>query len=274
MYFFYIDESGEKNPTVKKDEPFVLLALGFHESQWKKFEREINARKIKLIKKIRKREGVHVDLADAEIRSSDVRIPKNRVKHPFIKYLTDNDLNSLIDLFYSQLEKRHFKIFAAIIDKKCLRNFMNIEILIKKTYELLLERAESFLWQDHPKNLAIFVLDNTSKQINRCLAMKHSYFQRKGTSSNVKLKHIVELPFFVESYLSTGVQLADLCAYNVYKTFLTNDEKYPYFQRILPYFNVSQRTRNKKIDGLKVFPNDHRWHDLVERIEKERARLF
>lgn len=49
LYFFYIDESGEKNPTVKKDKPFVLLALGFYESQWKKFEREINARKIKML---------------------------------------------------------------------------------------------------------------------------------------------------------------------------------------------------------------------------------
>jgi hypothetical protein len=41
MYFFYVDESGEKNPTIKKDEPFVLLAVGFHEYQWRKFEKKI-----------------------------------------------------------------------------------------------------------------------------------------------------------------------------------------------------------------------------------------
>ena len=35
MYFFYIDESGEKNPLVKKEEPFVYIALALHEYQWK-----------------------------------------------------------------------------------------------------------------------------------------------------------------------------------------------------------------------------------------------
>ena len=45
------------------------------------------------------------------VKKKKVLSGKNRAKHPFIKYLKDEELNSLIDLFYSQLEKRHFKIF-------------------------------------------------------------------------------------------------------------------------------------------------------------------
>lgn len=273
MYFFYLDESGEKNPAVKREEPYVLLALGMHEFQVKRFEHAINARKIKLISEINSREGIKLDLADAEIRSSDVRIIKNREDHPFLKYLLPQELNDLIDLFYQQLEDRHIKIFASVIDKNCLDGYMDIEKSHKKAYELLIERAETFLKNLHKNQNAIFVLDNTSKQLNRIVAMKHSYFQRSGTTSNVKLNHILGLPFFVESYLSNGVQLADLCAYNIYRIFNTNNETYPYFEKILPYFYSSKRTRESKIDGLKVFPNNHRWSELIQRIETKKARL-
>ena len=111
MYFMYLDESGEKNPAVKKDEPFVFLALGLHEYQWKKFEAVINAKKLQIIRRIFETHGVKLELADAEIRSSDVRIPKNRAKHPFLRYLTDDELSELIDLFYSRFEENHITIF-------------------------------------------------------------------------------------------------------------------------------------------------------------------
>lgn len=274
MYFFYVDESGEKNPAVKKDEPFVFLALGLHELQWKRFERTINGRKLRLIQEIKDREGVQLELADAEVRSSDVRIPKNRNEHKFLKHLTDKELSELIDLYYQQLEERHFNIFTAVIDKQCIDGFMDLEKLLKKVYELLLERAENFIQNDHPKQNAIFVLDNTSKQLNRSLAMKHSFFQRGGTTAGLKLNHIVEIPFFVESYLSNGVQLADLCAYNVYRAFLDKNEMYPFFNKLLPYFYSSEKTRNEKIDGLKVFPDKHRWNEFLIKVEKERARLL
>ena len=274
MYFFYLDESGEKNPAVKKDEPYVLLALGLHEYQWKRFERAINAFKLKLIRDINKREGIQIDLADAEVRSSEVRIPKNRNEHPFLQYLTKEELSKLIDLYYNQLEERHIHIFASVIDKDCLDTYMDLEKLHRKAYELLLERVENFLFNEHPNQQGIFVLDNTSKQLNRSLAMKHSYFQRTATSSKVRLRHIVEIPFFVESYLSNGVQLADLCAYNVFKTFKEQNEKYEYFQKILPFFNARSVKKDNKVEGLKVFPDKHRWTDLADRIEKERARLL
>lgn len=274
MYFFYIDESGEKNPTVRKDEPFVLLALSLYEGQWRKFEDEVNACKRQFISNIYQRTGIRLDLADAEVRSSDIRIPANRNEHPFLKHLTAVELKDLSLLFYDQLEKRNFNLFATVIDKSCLDDYMDIDKLIKKSYELILERAENYLSTDHPKQRAIFVLDNTSKQLNRNLAMKHSYFQLHETTSGLKLKHIIEMPFFVESYLSNGVQLADLCAYNIYRAFLQENEDYEFFAKILPYFYSSKRTRDKKIDGLKVFPDNHKWNDFITKVENKRARLL
>ncbi|MFB3816423.1 MAG: DUF3800 domain-containing protein [Candidatus Methylomirabilales bacterium] len=50
------------------------------------------------------------------------------------------------------------------------------------------------------------------------MAMKHAFFQDTGTSSGLWLKHISEMPLFVRSELSNGIQLADLVSYNVWKT--------------------------------------------------------
>jgi predicted SprT family Zn-dependent metalloprotease len=274
MYFFYVDESGDRNPAVKRDEPFVMIALGLHEYQWRRFETAINGRKLALIQNIHDRTGIQLDLADAEVHSVDVRIPKKRAVHPFLKHLTEAELTGLVDLFLGQLESKHFTVMAVVVDKSCLLDYMDEDKVTKKVYELLLERGETFIRNEHGNQQAIYVLDNTSKQMNRSVAMKHAYFQRNQTTAGIRLKHVVEMPFFVESYLSNGVQLADLCAYNVHRAFRSVNEHYPHFQRLLPYFYKSALTPSEKIDGLKVFPDNHRWTELVGRIEKERARLL
>ena len=43
MYFFYIDESGNRDPSLgtadrPKDHIYVLLAVGLYERQWRPFE--------------------------------------------------------------------------------------------------------------------------------------------------------------------------------------------------------------------------------------------
>ena len=65
---------------------------------------------------------------------------------------------------------------------------------------------------DHPQHRALIVLDDTSRQLNRAVAMKHAAFQRAG-NRNMMLPAIVEYPFFTRSELPNGVQLADLLAF-------------------------------------------------------------
>jgi hypothetical protein len=130
----------------------------------------------------------------------------------------------------------------------------------KKAYELVLERVEHYLFEFHPSHQGLIVMDDTQRQLNHAVAMKHAFFQREG-NRNVQFRHIVEYPFFTDSKLSNGVQLADLCAYNVHRAFRSRDFNYAYFQRLLPAFYSSRRTAPDKLDGLKVFPDDS---DLVQ----------
>jgi len=47
MYFFYIDESGNRDVN-KKDEPYVLAAVGMYENQWLGFNKYLTGMKINI----------------------------------------------------------------------------------------------------------------------------------------------------------------------------------------------------------------------------------
>lgn len=257
MYFFYFDESGSRDPSIgtaeqPKDHLYVLLAVGMFERQWPVFDREIAHLKLELAEYARRAGKGKFELADCEVKSNWVRNPKERAKKsPFLSALDGKDIERLMGCFFRQIEERKAVLMAAVIDKRHLRDHVDHEILHKKAYEFLLERIEHYMAEYHPKHNALVVMDDTSKELNRAVAMKHAWFQRAG-NQNLKFRHIVEYPFFSRSELSNGVQLADLLAYSVYRAFRDEDFAYQYFARLLPSFY--RRRDGKVLDGLKVWP--------------------
>lgn len=259
MYFFYFDESGSRDPsagtsTKPKDHLYVLLTVGMFERQWRNFDSELSRLKLELAYFLRRDGKGSFELADCEVKSNWVRVPAERAKRsPFLDGLHPQDLSRLTEAYYEQVVKRKTVIMAAVIDKRYLLEYMNHEQLHKKAYELLLERIQHYMREYHAKHQALIVMDDTSTQLNRAVAMKHALFQRAG-NQNMSFPSIVEYPFFTRSELSNGVQLADLLAYNVYHAFRYEEFDYPYFRRILP--NVYRRSDGSELTGLKVWPND------------------
>lgn len=266
MYFFYIDESGSRDPAVEatradgsiivKDHLYVLSAVAIYERKWRHFERAIANLKLELLDNLRRRHQVTLDLSHCEVKSTWLRIPKERESHSrFLHLLTDEERLRITETYYRQIAEQRMILFAVVIDKRCLRDHMTPELVHKKAYELLLERIEHYLREYHPSHQGLIVIDDTQRQLNRAVALKHAYFQREG-NVNVRFSHIVEYPFFTESTLSNGIQLADLCAYNVYRAFRNKDFDYPFFRALIPAIYRSNRTPSTKLDGLKVFPED------------------
>lgn len=266
MYFFYIDESGSRDPGIEridnngsriaKDHLYVLTAVSLYERRWREFERCITEMKLALAQRLYRDQELKFDLADCEVKSSWLRVERTRKSHSrFLTELLPEERTRLAEAFYSQLAPNHMRVFTVVVDKRKLRGHMDQIKLHKKAYELLLERIEHFLSEFHPKHQAVIVMDDTDKTINRALTMKHAWFQREG-NQNVYFNHIVEYPFFTDSKLSNGVQLADLCGYNVYRAFRDRDFHYSFFEHMLPFFYSSQRTADEKLDGLKVWPDD------------------
>jgi hypothetical protein len=283
MYLFYFDESGSRDPDVggdnrpAKDPIYVLLAVGIFEGNWRKLDRAVSLVKLELGDWLRREGKGPFDLADCEVKSNWIRSPKEReAESPFIAALEVKDRTRLIDAFYDQLDPCHATIFAAVIDKRHLQDHITHETLHKKAYEFLLERIEHFMNEYHPKHNALIVMDDTSKELNRAVAMKHAFFQRSG-NQNIKFRHIIEYPFFTRSELSNGVQLADLCAYNVYRAFKDRDFLYPFFERMLPFFY--RRANQDRLDGLKVWPDPSElidfarigWTEYQKKAPRERG---
>ena len=257
MYFFYFDESGSRDPSVgtpekPKDHLYVLLAVGMYERKWHPFERAISYIKLELADHLRRNRTGSFELADCEVKSNWIRNRKERQERsPFLSALGDADIDRLVAAYFGQVKACNGVIMAAVIDKRQLHDHMTHETLHKKAYEFLMERIEHYMSEYHPNHQALIVMDDTSKELNRAVAMKHAYFQRTG-NPNTEFRHIVEYPFFTRSELSNGVQLADLLAYNVYRAFREENLEYPYFEMLLPSFY--RRQNGATLDGLKVWP--------------------
>jgi hypothetical protein len=264
MYFFYFDESGSRDPktsfvradgtVVAKDHIYCLAAVGLWDGRWQRFDRAIARQKLALPAAVNRGRAERLDLADCEVKSNWLRNAKERAERsPFLATLTDDEREQLTACYYQQLEECRLSIFAVVVDKRKLQDHVTPEILHKKAYELVLERIENFMQVYHPKHNALVVMDDSDRALNRAVSMKHAFFQRQG-NQNLRFRHIVEYPFFTDSELSNGVQLADLCAYNVYRAFKTADLSYPYFQLLLP--RIYRRADGSRLDGLKIFPED------------------
>jgi hypothetical protein len=220
---------------------------------------------------IHKAKGIRLQLADCEIKSNWIRRPQERAKRPFLHNITDKELTELTDLFYRQLNHHHMTSLAVIVDKPHLHGYMDQAKLHRKSWELLLELVERFMRCRHAKHQALMVSDDVGLQQNQSLAMKHAYIMDKGTANNLWLQHICEMPMFVRSELSNGVQLADLIAYNIYRAFKTGQLDYPHFQKVAPYIWSRTEPVPHPFSGLHVFPAHSPLHALVDQFENKRA---
>ena len=233
-----LEDSGSRNPSAgtaekPKDHLYVLLAVGMYEGQWGPFETEFSGLKLELADPLSRQDKGRFELADCDAKSNWVRISGEREKRGRILHgLPAGDLAQLTDAYFDQVARRHAVIMAGVVDKRFLHDGTTHETLHMTAYEFLLERIQDYMRQYHPKHRALIAMDDTSRQLNRAVAMKHASFQRAG-NRNISFPAIVEYPFFTRNELSKGIQLADLRACSVYRAFKDEDLGYPYFEKVL-----------------------------------------
>ena len=271
MYFFYLDESGSRDPSVgtpekPKDHIYVLLAVGMYERQWRPFEQEVSGLKLELADRLR-REGIGAfDLADCEVKSNWLRRPDERQKRsPFLRALGRCDIQRLAEVYFEQMERRNAVIIATVIDKRYTCSNITSKELHQKAYEILLERLQFYMSTEHPKHQALIIMDDMDKVLNRSVAMQHAQFLHCG-NQNMGFRSIVEYPFFTRSELSNGIQLADQLAYNVYHAFRYEDMGYSYFERLLPYFYRYQTQGQTVPIGISIWPGGSPLVDVTRAV--------
>lgn len=277
MYIFYVDETGNLDTqgihpdmdytASSKDWLYVLTALGIFEHNWRKFYDPIASKKKALLQA---HNASQISLDECEIKSNWIRISRERQKHPFLSLITLAEVEDLVAMYYDQLFAVPAVLVSVVVDKRYLQEYMNVSKMHRKAWELLCERVENFMREKHRKHKAILVTDDISRQANLSLARKHAYFLESGTSADCRFRHIVEMPLFVRSELSEGIQAADLCSYNIYHAMRYQKFDYVYFRKIFPLLYNSANTSRGKVDGLKIFPDNS---PLIPWREKNKSPL-
>jgi hypothetical protein len=259
MYLCYIDESGTSDIPGNTSH-FILVGISIPIWHWKNCDREIEVIKKKyalqnseihiawiLRSYIEQKQINGFDSLDYKQRRSQVesqrkaellrlqraknhklykQTKKNFQKTDNYIHLTYNERRAFIVEIANCISKWGFaRLFAECIDKVYFDPTMAQKTIDEQSFEQIVSRFEQYL-QILSKNqpnpcYGLLIHDN-----NQTVAMKHTAlmrnFHHKGTLWT-SIKSIIETPLFVDSQLTSMVQIADVCGYSL-RRYLENDE--------------------------------------------------
>lgn len=125
------------------------------------------------------------------------------------------------------------RLFAECTDKRSFGGRTPHTPPFEEAFTQVVTRFHRFLTNENPPEHGLLVQDNNETMARRLTEMMRQ-FHRQGTRWTRELGLLVETPLFVDSALTSMVQVADLCAYAT-RRFCENDET-DLFDLIFPRF--------------------------------------
>ncbi|MDL1902024.1 DUF3800 domain-containing protein [Anaerolineae bacterium CFX9] len=281
MYLCYIDESGTSDIPGNTSH-FVLAGLSIPVSQWRSCDQQIT--EIKTHYGLTSSE-IHVGwilrpyLEQARIpefqrlsyddrvfeverlrrqeiyRLRKLKNPKSlkQTKKNFDKtaayiHLTFEERKQFIGDIASRIRSwSDARLFAECIDKTYFDPKKTGKNADEQAFEQLVSRFQLYLMNESPQvsNFGLLIHDN-----NFTVAKKHTELMKQYLANGTlwtQIDRIVETPLFVDSQLTSMVQIADLCAYAL-RRYLENDET-ELFDQI---YSRAHR-RNNAVVGVRHF---------------------
>lgn len=283
MYLIYIDESG--TPDIPGNTShYVLAGLCIPIWQWKSCDQDIQ--KIKAMYRLENAE-IHtgwllrpypeqkkiVDFDSLSDQQRKAESYRERVKEiyrlqagnnhklyhrtkKFFKqtesytHLSFNERRQLVTDIAIQISNWSFaRLFAESIDKSHFNQDLARKSTDEQAFEQIVSRFESNL-TIHSKALrrkqyGLMIHDNNDTVSRKHTALMNQ-FHRSGTLWT-SVKHIIETPLYVDSQLTSMIQLADLCSYAI-RRYSENAETY-LFNHIS---KVADRKNGKNV-GIRHF---------------------
>ncbi|OGF48302.1 MAG: hypothetical protein A2452_12330 [Candidatus Firestonebacteria bacterium RIFOXYC2_FULL_39_67] len=280
IYKVFVDDSGSrdyKNPYVSdfkvkpplfeaypqfwRDNYFVLCGVRIHQSEIGGINKEINDLKM-----------THFKTNKVEIKSDWLRNPRQRQKYYLEKYnISAEKLNEFGFEIYEIIKKNanKMKIIGVVFDKRCYgeekRRTTDGQPLLKAV-QVLFERLQ------YTKKYHIVIFDQF--ECDLCITKgEHKKISDIAQSKdNLKKLHVGQFDKIIDVKFSKSsgenfIQIADLCAYNVYRQFLhfgrewTKEQgnevmnMYEYFEKIRCNFMVNPVNGKVQGCGLVCLPD-------------------
>uniref|UniRef100_A0A7C4QPN1 DUF3800 domain-containing protein n=1 Tax=Schlesneria paludicola TaxID=360056 RepID=A0A7C4QPN1_9PLAN len=215
MYILYVDESGD--PGLRGSRFLLLAGAAIFEGKWAYIDRDIRD----LIDRY-----FPVGPQPREIHWSELRSGKGlfgRLSHDQRSLLADEFCALVSGLLHTEI-----RFFSVIADKPwwfAAHPGKSGDDLYLELFEDLCQRFDFFLrrrFADGAPSKGMIVADPHKTPLCRTIRTHQEQFRRVGTKWS-RLYNLIETVFFLDSYQSPGLQLADLCAYAVWRVIDAND---------------------------------------------------
>jgi hypothetical protein len=216
MYVCYVDESGD--PGKNGSEYLLLGAVAIFEGRWRYVREDLD----KLILHFFPPPGTRppeIHLADLRRGKGAYRGMSPAQKAAIISDLCQVAANNLPS------ELRMFTVIAHKPTWFAANPGKTGEDLYSDLFEDLSSRFDLFLRHRNAEGApskGIIIADPHKPDLSKALKAKHGTFQQSGTRWG-RVYNLIETVFFLPSHESPGLQLADLCAYGVWRLLTAND---------------------------------------------------
>ncbi len=258
MYLCYMDESG--TPEIPGNTShFVLAGLSIPIAYWRECDGEIKSIKKKyrienteihtawMLRPYRE-QRVIANFSDLDFRERVYQVESfrkadllrlQRVNPKQYKQTRKNyqQTASYIHLDYPERQNliheiaervagwKFARLFAECVDKIHFDPYRNRKTIDEQSFEQIVSRFEQYLQvtgRNNPNaSFGLIIHDN-----NQTVAKKHTELMKKFHQDGtlwINIKNIIETPLFVDSHLTSMVQIADLCGYSL-RRYLENNE--------------------------------------------------
>lgn len=208
MYILYLDDAGSVgNP---RESHFVLAGICVFERQVYFLSRELE--------KIAASTG-HADPANLELHGNPIQAGRK-----FWRKMEKQERRRIVrhGLAAARALQGHWALFGAVVDK----NERSPEDPVEYAFEQLCNRFDRFLHRRHrawDKQKGLVVLDKSTRETR--LQSLATEFRDTGHRWGV-LRHLVDVPFFVDSKATRAIQYADLAAYALWRKFEKGDTEF------------------------------------------------
>lgn len=177
---------------------------------------------------------------------------KNYLKtEPYIHLTFDERCSFITELTKEVSNWGYARVFAECVDKIYFDPSRTSQTIDEQSFEQVISRFEQYLestkTKEQQKNYGLIIHDN-----NQTVAKKHTSLMKKFHQSGTfwtNINNIIETPLFVDSELTSLVQISDLCSYLIRRYLENGEEKL--FKLI---FKRADRKRNIVV-GIRHFTN-------------------
>lgn len=259
MYLCYIDESGTSDIPGNTSH-FVLAGLSIPILRWKSCDRDIEAIKKKYyldtaeihigwilrpyLEQTRIVNFQKLDYAQRRSQAEQLRkvelLRLQKAANPKLYHQTKKNFQKTEPYIHLTYQERHdfikeiarcvsrwsfARLFAECVDKIHFDPSRTTQTIDEQSFEQIVSRFEQYLQiiskSDPAPCCGLLIHDN-----NETVAKKHTdlmkQFHQRGTMWT-RVSSIIETPLFVDSQLTSMVQIADVCAYAI-RRYLENNE--------------------------------------------------